>query len=973
MQEIVPLIMSGGDPASVETLPNWARVPWLEVYRTGSLYLSKWPSPRVLATHFHYSMMPPRFFEVKPKSSKRQAYRVIEEFPDSSEEDCASGSSDEEWLPVQTGASREEVSSSDSEGEGSGNVAEGVEVEEGDEADEGDGAVEPEGPPPPRAQGKKAKEKSVRNVWKAKDNQFEGDLPLFLGESKMNVEGADPIDFFMHLFTQDIIDDIVYNTNLYAVQKGKDKLALTSEEFKTFLGINMVMSYVRYPRSRMYWSSETGLHLELIADAMPVNRCEQILSYMHFVDNYSLDPENADRFVKIRPVLDALKETFRSALDPEEFQSVDEMMIPYKGRLSIKQYVPKKPKPWGIKVWLRAGSSGCMYNFEPYQGPAGGRGEISQLGMAGDVVMRLCEDIQDKNHKALEHQGIYGTGSCRSNRLHGAQEKLKREKQIKQEGRGSVSVVTNARNITVTRWLDSSVIHMASSCTGLSPTDVAQRWSKKEKQMLNIQRPFSVIYVMRNPRDVFTSSFHFHSMASFLVKPGPQSEFLHKFLDGKVMYGSWFDHVKGWLNAEDKDHIMYIAYEEMIMDLKDSVSRLAQFLEKPLDSEVIEKIAERCLFKNMKQNNMSNYSTVPQEFMDQSKSEFLRKVQTQQTDSINSQNPVSWYQFFTAGCRRVWDHCSDEDAFHSAGSVLEWVKGSMMCGVLGGVRRHGGSRGDLLTSLLIVSWICTSRCLSFWDKRTALQELNSSKQWVERGQWREGGDGGKGGCDLRDELFEPIELVLQTCICYWSSHLELVPPCWEHQRVCDSSMRISHQFYELLRHPELMESTCVCRGMLGCTGPGGGSAVPDSVCEQHPGLVQDLHNLLDLCRDLQSIGARETRSLLSHLLFWILPEGVAVQESSDDLPYDDIFVLWVIVQSKAVALGDRILEKKQVPLSQSNDITRTKLHFLFQDFTIPCDHGTLTGTEHSQTVVTTAMEAAMSLKDIRGKQEDVGL
>ncbi|KAI4810885.1 hypothetical protein KUCAC02_013812 [Chaenocephalus aceratus] len=33
---------------------------------------------------------------------------------------------------------------------------------------------------------------------------------------------------------------------------------------------------------------------------------------------------------------------------------------------------------------------------------------------------------------------------------------------------------------------------MASTCTGQSPSDVAQRWSKKEKKMLNIQRPFSV-------------------------------------------------------------------------------------------------------------------------------------------------------------------------------------------------------------------------------------------------------------------------------------------------------------------------------------------------------------------------------------------------------------------------------------------------------------------------------------------------
>lgn len=134
-----------------------------------------------------------------------------------------------------------------------------------------------------------------------------------------------------------------------------------------------------------------------------------------------------------------------------------------------------------------------------------------------------------------------------------------------------------------------------------------------------------VIYVMRNPRDVFTSSFHYYGITSFLVSPGTQREFLHKFLDGKVMFGSWFDHVKGWLNAEDKQRIMYISYEELIMDLKDSVSRIAQFLEKPLDAEVTEKIAERCLFKNMKKNNMSNYSAVPREFMDQTKSEFLRK------------------------------------------------------------------------------------------------------------------------------------------------------------------------------------------------------------------------------------------------------------------------------------------------------------------------------------------------------------
>ncbi|XP_075896038.1 sulfotransferase 2B1-like [Nelusetta ayraudi] len=134
-----------------------------------------------------------------------------------------------------------------------------------------------------------------------------------------------------------------------------------------------------------------------------------------------------------------------------------------------------------------------------------------------------------------------------------------------------------------------------------------------------------VIYIMRNPKDVFTSSYYFFGSLLHLVKPGPLNEFLHKFLDGKVMFGSWFDHVKGWLSAEDKDRILYISYEEMIADLKNSLSRIAQFLEKPLEADVLKKIAEQCLFSSMKKNKMSNYSEAPREFVDQSKSEFLRK------------------------------------------------------------------------------------------------------------------------------------------------------------------------------------------------------------------------------------------------------------------------------------------------------------------------------------------------------------
>ncbi|MEQ2198041.1 hypothetical protein XENOCAPTIV_006792, partial [Xenoophorus captivus] len=76
MQEILPLIISGGDPASVESLPNWDRVPWLEETRASILQLEERPSPRMLTTHLHYDMMPLSFFQAKPKVNLSQSLEL---------------------------------------------------------------------------------------------------------------------------------------------------------------------------------------------------------------------------------------------------------------------------------------------------------------------------------------------------------------------------------------------------------------------------------------------------------------------------------------------------------------------------------------------------------------------------------------------------------------------------------------------------------------------------------------------------------------------------------------------------------------------------------------------------------------------------------------------------------------------------------------------------------------------------------
>ena len=50
--------------------------------------------------------------------------------------------------------------------------------------------------------------------------------------------------------------------------------------------------------------------------------------------------------------------------------SVDEGMVKYKGRLFFKQYMPKKPIKYGIKVWMAADSKTVyISNYDIYLSP----------------------------------------------------------------------------------------------------------------------------------------------------------------------------------------------------------------------------------------------------------------------------------------------------------------------------------------------------------------------------------------------------------------------------------------------------------------------------------------------------------------------------------------------------------------------------------------------------------------------------
>ena len=123
---------------------------------------------------------------------------------------------------------------------------------------------------------------------------------------------SDPLGCFNLLFDDDLVDTIVRETNRYAEQ------VLASQ----------------------------GSSNATIADQITRDCFEEITRYLHFRNNETLPQRGQpgySRLQKVEPVMTAMKTKCASVYNPPCQLSVDEAMIPFKGRSAIKQYMPKKP------------------------------------------------------------------------------------------------------------------------------------------------------------------------------------------------------------------------------------------------------------------------------------------------------------------------------------------------------------------------------------------------------------------------------------------------------------------------------------------------------------------------------------------------------------------------------------------------------------------------------------------------------
>jgi hypothetical protein len=262
---------------------------------------------------------------------------------------------------------------------------------------------------------------------------------------------------------------------LYGQREKNDKDFVTSDtEIMRFIGIALLSRYHTVPCNRDYWSNQPDLGLPFVSQAMTCGRYRRLAVYVHLADNESL--AFGDKTAKVSPFCKQLNDNFMQFGVWHGNVSVDDSMVPYYGKNSIKQFIGGKPIRFGFKLWALCSSDGYPYHVDIYCGKDSGA-----VGPLGERVVTKMVDLIERysslsNHHmyfdnfftsyrlltALRDRGICATGTVRENRTNGAHKVLMTSSEMKKKERGCYDVVCDGA-VCVVKWKDNATLCIASN------------------------------------------------------------------------------------------------------------------------------------------------------------------------------------------------------------------------------------------------------------------------------------------------------------------------------------------------------------------------------------------------------------------------------------------------------------------------------------------------------------------------------
>ena len=324
----------------------------------------------------------------------------------------------------------------------------------------------------------------------------------FLGTTGLNIVIDNP-ESVPEVVSSVIGDDLILllteQSNLYHSQNAeKWKVSpktlkwsnITPEEMRKFLGLIILMGQVRKDNIRDYWSTDPTISTPIFPRTMSRNRFESIWQAWHFSDN-SQQTQDSGRLFKIWPVYEYFAHKFRSVYSPKQELSLDESMIPWRGRLKFRTYNPGKITKYGLLVRMVCEAvSGYVYNMEIYSA------EGKKLE---DTVLSLLDRNLDQNHhlyqdnfynsvrlaETLLDRKVRVCGTMRVNR--GIPRDLEEDGKRLKKGQ---SAFRRKGDVMVQVWKDKRLVRMIST---IHDATVVSTGRKDRKTNMEIKKPYAVV------------------------------------------------------------------------------------------------------------------------------------------------------------------------------------------------------------------------------------------------------------------------------------------------------------------------------------------------------------------------------------------------------------------------------------------------------------------------------------------------
>ena len=221
-------------------------------------------------------------------------------------------------------------------------------------------------------------------------------------------ENAEPYHYFCLFFTLQFWQLLCTETNRFAQQylnAHRDTLPARSrfrkwvdvsvQEMKVFFALFLLMGFIWKPEIDLYWNRNPLIFTPLFPASMKRDRWMCIASFLHFANNED-ETARTDKLRKIRPLITFFQDKFQTVYIPYKHISIDEELVPWKGRLDFRQFIPSKRARFGVKIYALCESSGYMSNFFVYVGRddhAYQPGLVEKVGKSGAVVVHLLDPL----------------------------------------------------------------------------------------------------------------------------------------------------------------------------------------------------------------------------------------------------------------------------------------------------------------------------------------------------------------------------------------------------------------------------------------------------------------------------------------------------------------------------------------------------------------------------------------------------